>query len=79
MSRFGLTHQEVIEWIEEKCKAKGWDLTRLGQEAKVSRKTLWRHLNTTDYEGERHTRKLATLVSALGGTLKFEYDIIEEP
>jgi AraC-like DNA-binding protein len=77
MSRYGLDREEVTEWIRAKAEERGLTLVRLAEHAGMAERTLHRTLNAA--EDKKHQRALADIVEALGGRLKFEYDIEEIP
>lgn len=72
-----MTHEEVIGWVKAQAKAREMSMVELERAANVSRKTLYRALNS---DGKRDTRKLPGIVAALGGKLTQGYEIYtEEP
>ncbi len=73
MSAYGLTYEDVTEWIREQCKAQGISLNALAKKTGINIRTLRRYLRP---KAPRHQRRLSAVVKALGGTLLVEYDIV---
>lgn len=79
MSTYGLNLDEVREWVEEKMSERKLTHQQLAKMTEVGDSTLRRALRGKARNGSptEHNATLAKVVRALGGTLVFEYDILE--